>query len=231
MSSTPTPPPTVLPARDGYDRWAAIYDDENNPLVALEEPLVSRLLGRLAGSHLLDHGCGTGRHALRCAAAEAHVTAVDFSSEMLARARAKPLADRVRWIQHDLTQPLPLPAVSFDRVVSGLVLEHIPALTPVFAEMRRVCRPDGLVVVSLMHPAMMLRGITARFTDPATGSETRPQSHPHQIADFLMAARDGGLCLESISEHSVDAALVARSPRAAKYLGWPLLLLLALRPE
>jgi hypothetical protein len=33
-----------------------------------------------------------------------------------------------------------------------------------------------------------------------------------------------------MSEHAVDADLVARSPRATKYLGWPMLLLLRLRP-
>jgi hypothetical protein len=77
---------------------------------------------------------------------------------------------------------------------------------------------------------MMLRGITARFTDPATGRETRPQSHPHQIADLVMAAQRVGLRLERISEHAVDDALVAQSPRAAKCLGWPMLLMLGLRP-
>jgi len=39
-----------------------------------------------------------------------------------------------------------------------------------------------------------------------------------------------GLRLEHMSEHAVDDALAARSPRVAKYLGWPLLLLMRLRP-
>ena len=81
-----------------------------------------------------------------------------------------------------------------------------------------------------MHPAMMLRGVQARFRDPRTGQEVRPQSRPHQIADYVMAATRAGLVLLDISEYSVDEALAARSPRGRKYLGWPLLLTLKLSP-
>ena len=228
-----------LDTRTGYDRWAAIYDGEDNPLVALEAPQVAALLGNVAGLAVADIGCGTGRHALHLAAAGAQVTALDFSREMLARARAKaaaftadgktPGAARITFVEHDLAQPLPLADASFDRVVCGLVLEHIADLRLLFAEMGRICRPAGWIVVSAMHPAMMLRGITARFTDPQTGRETRPHSHPHQISDFIMAALAAGLRLEHINEHVVDEDLVRRSPRARKYLGWPMLLMLRFR--
>src|SRR3954469_9134228 len=79
----------VLPTRDGYDRWAATYDTDGNPLIALEEPHVDALLGDVRGLCVLDVGCGTGRHALRLARAGAAVTAIDFSEAMLAQARAK----------------------------------------------------------------------------------------------------------------------------------------------
>jgi len=39
------------------------------------------------------------------------------------------------------------------------------------------------------------------------------------------------LRLDHISEHPVDAALAARSPRSAKYLDWPLLLLMRFGPR
>ena len=228
----PDPPPDrdVLPARAGYDRWAAIYDTESNPLVLLEEPHVARLLGNVVGLEIADIGCGTGRHDLRLAAAGARVTALDLSAEMLNVARGKSGAAAVTFVQHDLAEPLPLKTASIDRVVCGLVVEHIANLRSLFAEMRRICRPDGFLVVSAMHPAMMLRGITARFTDPETGRETRPLSYPHQIADFVMAVVQAGLTIDHISEHAVDEDLAARCPRAEKYLGWPMLLMLGLRP-
>jgi ubiquinone/menaquinone biosynthesis C-methylase UbiE len=219
-----------LPTREGYDRWATIYDEEDNPLIALEEPLVSGLLGDARGLDVADLGCGTGRHAVPLARAGARVTALDFADEMVARARAKSGWERVRFISHDLARPLPLPDRSFDRVLSCLVLEHLADLTTFFGECRRICRPDGFVVVSAMHPAMMLLGLQARFTDPATGRRVYPRSHPNQIADCVMGVLRAGLSLEHLSEHAVDADLVARSPRAAKYLGWPMLLLMRLRP-
>lgn len=236
MSPT-TPGPNLapdadhLPARDGYDRWAAIYDAESNPLVVLEEPHVMRLLGDVAGLDVADIGCGTGRHALNLAAKGARVTALDFSAEMLNVARTKPGAAAVNFMQHDVGQPLPLNAASFDRVVCGLVVEHIADPRSLMAEMKRICRPKGFLVVSAMHPAMMLRGITARFTDPQTGRETRPQSYAHQIADFVMAAVHAGLTIDDISEHVVDEELATRCPRAQKYLHWPMLLVMRLFPS
>ncbi len=219
-------PIEAVPTREGYDRWADIYDAEDNALIALEEPRVVELLGGVANLDIADLGAGTGRHAVRLAAAGARVTAVEFSEGMIEKARAKPGADRIDFIQHDLAKPLPLTDQSFDRVLSCLVLEHITNLDLFFSECRRICRPSGFILLSAMHPAMLLRGISARFTDPATGREVRPKSHPHQISDYLTAALRAGLHLDHISEHAVDDAQAARSPRAAKYLGWPMLVMM-----
>jgi ubiquinone/menaquinone biosynthesis C-methylase UbiE len=215
--------------RAGYDRWAAVYDTERNPLLALEEPRVRRALGAVHGLAVLDLGCGTGRHALWLARRGAHVTAVDFSEGMLARARRKPGAARIRFLVHDVHRRLPFPDRAFDLVVSGLVLEHVRDLRRFFGEARRVLRPGGRAVVSAMHPAMFLRGTQARFTDPATGRKVQPGSVPHSIADFVTAALGVGFSLEAIGEYAPDARLGRRFPRANKYLGWPMLVVLELR--
>ncbi len=233
---TPASPPEqpvldIVPTQAGYDRWAASYDGDDNPLVRLEEAPLRRLLGNVAGLTVADIGCGTGRHALRLAAAGATVTAVDFSARMLQCARAKPGAKDITFVRHDLRKRFPLPSAAFDRVLCCLVLDHIAELRSFFAELRRLCRPDGAVVISVMHPAMTLRGVQARFVDPASGRRVGPQSHPHQMSDYVMAAIRSGLKLEHLSEHAPDAALAACSPRAVKYVGWPLLLLMGLTPS
>ena len=231
--STPAPPASGvdLPTREGYDRWAAIYDVDENPLVALEEPWVDRLLGEVRGLSLLEVGCGTGRHAIRLASRGAVVYALDFSTVMLEQARQKPGAEHIRFQLHDLSLPLPFSDRTFDRVLCALVLDHISDLSSLFREMRRVCRPSGRVVITAMHPAMMLRGVQARFRDPQSGEEVRPASVAHQLTDYVMAASRAGFSFDHLSEHAVDEALASRLERARRYLGWPMLFLMALTPE
>src|SRR5229473_6075392 len=142
----------VLPTRAGYDRWAEVYDGEDNPLVLLEEERIGALLGDMAGLAVADIGCGTGRHIFRMTAAGARVTAVDFSEAMLERARAKPGAQAVTFIRHDLALPLPLPSAAFDRILCCLVVEHIASLDSFFQELGRICKPAGFVIVSALHP-------------------------------------------------------------------------------
>jgi len=199
--------PRVLPTREGYDRWAAKYDTMGNWLLALEEPEVDQALGDVAGLDILDVGAGTGRHAIRLAAQGARVTAVDFSAAMLARARAKDGAQKVRWLTHDVDTPLPFADRSFDRVVT---------------------RTDGRIVVTAMHPAMFLKGISANFHDD--DGEIRPRSYDATLADYLMGAIDAGLRIVRLSEHPVDETLAARYERSRKLLGWPALLVLVLCP-
>ena len=91
--------------RDGYDRWARVYDHDANPLPALEGPHVRAALGDVGGCEVLDLGCGTGRHTAWLADAGARVTAVDFSEGMLERARRKVRAAHVRFVVHDVHDP------------------------------------------------------------------------------------------------------------------------------
>ncbi len=221
-----------LPTREGYDLWAEVYDTDGNPLLALEERHIGILIGHVAGLAIADVGCGTGRHAIRLAAAGARVTGLDFSPRMIEAARAKPGAERVRFLLHDVAAPLPLDDAAFDRVLCCLVMEHVPDLPALFRELSRVCReaPRGAIVVSAMHPAMLLRGVQARFNDPHSGVRTQPASLPYQVSDYVTAALRAGLTVEHLSEHAVDEALVTEYPRGARYVGWPMLLLMRLGP-
>jgi ubiquinone/menaquinone biosynthesis C-methylase UbiE len=216
--------------RTGYDRWAVVYDHDRNPLQALEEPVVRTALSNVRDLRVLDLGCGTGRHALWLASQGAYVTAVDFSEGMLAEARQKPFADVVTFLRHDLHEPLPFGDGEFDVVVSGLVLEHIQDLPRLFAEIRRVVKPEGRVVISAMHPAMFLRGSQARYTDPDSGEIVHVGSIAHSISDFVMATVHAGFQIEEVSEYAPDAEFAARYPRAEKYIGWPMLVVLVLIP-
>lgn len=214
--------------RAGYDRWAEVYDHDRNPLMAFEEPRIRAAVGDVRGLQVLDLGCGTGRHALWLAAGGARVTAVDFSEGMLAEARRKPGAEAIHFLSHDLHHELPFAPRHFDLVLSGLVLEHLDPLAPFMAEVHRCLRPGGRAVLSGMHPAMFLRGSQARFTDPGTGELVQPGSIAHSLGQLVMAAIHGGFRLQEVGEFAPDDAFAREFPRAEKYVGWPMLVVLNL---
>ena len=83
------------------------------------------------------------RHTAWLTETGARVTAVDFSEHMLERAMRKVSARDVRFVVHDLHEPLPFDDASIDAVVSGLVLEHLRDLERFFGEAHRVLKPQG----------------------------------------------------------------------------------------
>ncbi len=221
-------PGDVVPTREGYDRWSEVYDGDGNPLIALEEPQVERMLGDVRGLRIADVGTGTGRHSVRFANAGAKVTALDFSSGMLTKARAKPGADRVSFVIADCAAQLPLRDGAFDRVVCALLADHIQSLDSLMNELARICRNDGFIALTSAHPTMHLLGVRARFNDPETGRKVYPKSYDHTISAFVMAAERAGLRFDEMTEHLITDELVRTNPRAAPALGWPLLLAIKL---
>jgi SAM-dependent methyltransferase len=123
-------------------------------LVTGHEALAGRLI-RAGGfdvrgaKSILDAGCGNGRYTrylLRTADADARITAFDLSPKMLRRARTRLGSSRVTHVAADLTR-LPYANASFDAVVCGWVLEHLPDPRPGLAELARVLRPGGKLLL------------------------------------------------------------------------------------
>jgi malonyl-CoA O-methyltransferase len=78
---------------------------------------------------------------------------------------------------------------------------------------------------------MFLRGSRARFVDHDSGVVVEPGSLPHQLGEFVMAALGAGFRMEGLGEHAPDAEFAARYPRAKKYVGWPMLVMLRMSSE
>ncbi len=221
----------TLPPRQGYDRWAPYYDDYDNAVIALERPIVARLIGPDPGDTIADIGCGTGRHALPLARAGARVTGVDFSRGMLQELRRKRPPATLTLIEHDLRAGVPLADDAFDLVLCSLVLEHLEDLAGALREFARVARPGGRVVIADLHPEMFRRGLHARFRVGGNRGAPEPDAEKiqiegvdHTVSDYVMAIVGAGLEIRTMSEHAMDAATASRSPSARKYIGEPMLL-------
>jgi malonyl-CoA O-methyltransferase len=211
-----------LPVLAGYAVWAPFYDDDGNPLTAIEGPAVWSWFGPLDGRRVLDLGCGTGRHTMALVEAGAReVVALDATPAMMVRAREK-LAGRgarVHWVHHALPEVLPFRDSTFDLAVLGLVAEHIAELARALAEVARVLTPDGRCILSALHPDRTAEGQRARFIDPETGLR-RPIATVHRtVDDYLAAARTAGLRLHGEQTLVVPPELADRLPRAERYVG------------
>jgi SAM-dependent methyltransferase len=98
---------------------------------------------------ILDAACGNGRYSkflMRRADPDAVLTAFDLSAGMLRRARQRLKGDRVSHVVADLTR-LPYADNSFDAIVCGWVLEHLPDPRPGLRELARVLAPGGKMLL------------------------------------------------------------------------------------
>jgi ubiquinone/menaquinone biosynthesis C-methylase UbiE len=123
-------------------------------MLSLHAPLGERLFRErkfdLRGARqILDVGSGAGqiaRHLLKYADSDSQITCIDLSTEMLRRGRQRMKSRRPVYLAADLSQ-LPFADASFDCVTCGYVLEHLPDPRLGLAELSRVMRPGGRMLL------------------------------------------------------------------------------------
>jgi len=138
-----------------FDEWPEKYDQWfDTPIGKVVREFESRLLLAMAlpgkGERILDVGCGTGIFTLDLLAAGLRVTGLELSLPMLQRAGNKAAGQPFHMVQGDMRR-LPFAYSSFDKTISVTAIEFLEDARGGIAELFRVTRPGGLVVVAVLN--------------------------------------------------------------------------------
>ena len=168
-----------------YDRFAAGYEAERHHgyhrlIDELELELV-RKYG--AGRDVFEAGCGTGLLLRETATFARAAVGLDLSRGMLGPARDRGL----RVVQGSLTD-VPLPAASFDLVYSMKVLAHVPPIERAIAELARLVRPGGHLLLEFYNP-WSLRALAKRVGGPGHIAAGTTENDVYTRYDTLARAR------------------------------------------
>lgn len=152
--------------RSMFDRIAPVYDAMNRVMTAGLDRSWRRLAVEAVvqpGDRVLDACCGTGDLAVAAEREGGVVTGLDFSSEMLVRARRK--STSVTWVQGDLLA-LPFADASFDAATVGFGVRNVADLEAGLRELRRILRPGGrLAILEITQPRGALRPFFSLWFD------------------------------------------------------------------
>jgi len=134
-----------------------------------------------AGSAVLDAGCGPGNLAAAAASRGAFVVGTDLSDGMVMLAGAR--HPKIEFRQADAEQ-LPFPNLSFDAVVSNLLVPHLPRPEAGMAELARVLKRDGRLAVSMWDLPARSRLVGVMWEAIAEVGAPTPPGIPRGPATF-----------------------------------------------
>jgi ubiquinone/menaquinone biosynthesis C-methylase UbiE len=188
--------------QQAYNNWAAQYDTNQNKTRDLEAFSLRETLSKIDFNKCLEIGCGTGKNTEWLQTKAHQIIAVDFSNEMLNKAKEKVRNKSVNFIKADLNEDWNFAANDFDIIVFSLVLEHIENLESVFYKASKILKPSGFIYIGELHPFKQYTGSKARFE---IGKElTILTCFNHHISDYITAAKKYGFKAIDIEEYFDD---------------------------
>lgn len=200
MNPTPISTDSV---RAAWDTNAAFWDEhmgEGNIFhLHLVEPGMLHLLDLQPAERVLEIACGNGQFARKLTSLGARVTASDFSSNMLdrARAHAEPFNDRVDYRVLDAADEQQLRALganAYDAVVCNMALMDMSDIAPLFHALPHLLKPQGRFVFSTMHPCFNSNNpifLAEMFEEQGTVLET----HALKLTQYLQSRTYPGLAM------------------------------------
>jgi len=198
-----------------YNQWSVTYDAVENKTRDLEKHAGQTLLADIQVPHIIELGCGTGKNTEWLLHQTTALTAVDFSADMMARAREKVQSVHVQFHQADITQPWSFTKQPANLITCSLILEHIEHLNPVFREVNDHLVSGGIFYVCELHPFKQYNGSKARFE--TTAGTAVLDCYTHHLSDYTNAAVSNGLRIAKVNEW-FDENDTAGIPRLVSFI-------------
>ncbi len=180
----------VVDALEGHAVWSATYDEAPNALLELERRTVATWLPPLESKTVADIACGTGRWSRFVEKLGARTVGVDFSRPMLKRAHA-------RLIEGDALH-IPLRNNCSDFTICAFAAGYMESPALLIAELSRITRKDGYVLVTDIHPIAIGSGWRRSFRQG--GEVFEIENRAHSIDALLASASRCGLALARMDE-------------------------------
>lgn len=222
---------------DSADAWAAFVEEGDKNRDLLLDPVMLRACGEVEGLEVADIGCGEGRFARMLAKRGAKVVGLDPTRGLIQVARRKggSLHYVVARAEH-----APLRSASFDLAVSYVTLVDIEGYREGIAEMARILRPGGRVIVANLNAF-----VTSRMTGWHKGDDGQYLHYPvddyleeraervswrgldivnyhRPLSAYLEAFLSAGLLLRRFEEPAPTRDAIRAAPGLAHYLRVPL---------
>lgn len=197
-----------------HEQWESDYlNPDMEAFYEASFDAIVRRLGVPEGTTLLDAGCGYCLHAVRYVQRGLKVTGVDFSSSALDAAKkylaSVGLEDRVELVQGDLLA-LPFADAKFGVVSCWGVLMHIPQVDRALAELVRVLRPGGkLVLMENNADSVHVQVVEpiVRMAKRLLGRKIPPRERTKFGVEDWIAQDDGGLMVRKIDAEWLEGYL------------------------
>ncbi len=220
------------------DRYAQDYiepDGERSQFNFSRDVVIPPLLdlvGNIAGLTVLDAGCGEGVVSRLLAERGAQVTGVDVATRLVEIARERDKSGSIRYLCHDLSQPLPTYQDYFDLVVSNFVLNDVPDYQGFIATLAALLKSGGRIVVSMNNPysAVMREKVENYFDSGSRALYSMAQRgiavyyYHRTMEEYITAFAKQGLLLRRLIDVRMSPELVACFPERDRTLPFILLL-------
>jgi len=181
-----------------YNSWAEQYDTNENKTRDLDKKATIETLTKYDFENVLELGCGTGKNTEWLITKSKFVLGLDFSDEMLNKAKNKIKSDKVRFQRADLTKKWEIENNFADLITCSLTLEHIKNLDFIFNQAYQKLKTGGKFFICELHPARQYLGSKAKY-ETENGFEEL-EVYIHHISEYLNSTKYNSFRLLELNE-------------------------------